>query len=300
MNSLELVNKLYKPFRITKLNKCTIIDSLDGSFAIKEKGDKDIKELYSYLKSRAFTNYPNLIDESRSDINIYEYIEDTDYPIEQKSCDMIRVVGDLHKKTSFEREVTEDKFKEIYDSINGNIEYFKNKYEDYSNLFEKEVFMSPSHYLFMCNYSKLMSELAFCKSKLDDWYESVKDKKSIRVSTIHNNLSLEHFLKGDKEVLISWDKSRIDTPIMDFYVFYRKEALNLEFSSILKTYLKYCSLDEYELDLLFIMICMPMEIDFVSEEFESCENVSKVVDYVFKTETLVRPYYLKDDEKQKN
>ena len=37
MNSLDLITKLYKPYRITKKGKCTIINSMDGDFVIKEK-----------------------------------------------------------------------------------------------------------------------------------------------------------------------------------------------------------------------------------------------------------------------
>lgn len=294
MNSLELVNKLYKPYRITKLGASTIIDSMDGKFVIKPKGDKDIKELFKYLKSRDFSSFPKLVDDTRADIHIYEYIDGANYPSDQKAIDMIRTVANLHVKTSYNKEVREDKYKEIYDNLKGNLGHAKEEYESLVSKIEKNIFMSPSEYLFIRNSSKLFNEIAFCESKLDDWYEMAKVKRENRVSVIHNNLSLDHYLKGEKEALISWDKSAIDSPVLDIYNFYQKEALNLEFGSILREYLRIANLSDDDKELLFILLCMPQEIKFASTEFASCMSISKSLDYVFKTEYLVKPYYSVD------
>ena len=43
----------------------------------------------------------------------------------------------------------------------------------------------------------------------------VKDKRKVRYVVVHNNLDLDHFLKGKNNYLISWDKSKIDLPIYD-------------------------------------------------------------------------------------
>lgn len=296
MNSLELVNKLYKPYRITKLSKCTIIDSLDGKFVVKPKGEKNIRELFSYLKSRNFQEFPTIVDDSRSDIDIFEFIDDAICPKEQKAEDLVKLLAKLHDDTAFTKEVREDKFKEIYDNIKENILFYKSKYEEMMNSFESEIFMSPSHYLFAKNSSKLFNQMSFCENKLDEWYSSVKDKRETRVSLIHNNLSLEHYIKGEKEALISWDKATTDSPILDFYKFYHREALNLEFGTLLKTYNKYFPLEKDELSLLLIMLCLPRDIEFDPDEFKSCENISRCLDYVYKTENLVRPYFQNSGE----
>lgn len=299
MNSYELINKLYKPYRITKLSNVTILDSMEGKFVLKEKGKKDIKKLYSYLKSREFYNYPEIIDDTRSELNIFEYIDGADYPSDEKAHDMIKLVAKLHSKTSFLKEVTEDKFKEIYDNIKNNLLYYKDEYKRYVSEFEEEIFMSPSHYLFIRNSSKLLNQIVFCENELDKWYDRVKKERATKVSLIHNNLSLDHYIRGEKEALISWDNATYDSPILDIVNFYKKEALNLEFSGLLKTYMKHYDLDENEKELLFIMMCMPSDITFKDNEFENCEVLSKILDYTFKTEELVRPYYTSDNEEKK-
>lgn len=298
MNSFDLINQLYKPYRITKVSKCTIIDSMDGKFVIKPKGEKNVKELFQYLKSRNFYHFPEIVDASRSDVDIYEYVEDVNYPSDQKAIDMIKLVAKLHRDTAYSKEVREDKFKEIYDDIKNNLEYYKNKYSEKVKEIELAIFMSPSEYLFIRNSSKLFNQISFCENKLDEWYESVKGKREIRVSTIHNNLALEHYLRGSKEALVSWDNAKVDSPILDIYKLYRKEALNVEFGSVLKNYLRDFPLEKDEQDLLMIMLCMPSEIDFEGEnEFARTMKIGESLDYVFKTEELARPYYFVDDKK---
>ena len=296
MNSLDLINKLYKPYRITKVSSATIIDSTEGKFVIKPKGDNDLKELFLYLKSRGFEAVPKLVDDSRSDVNIFEYIESANYPNEQKGMDLINLVAHLHKSTSFNKEVREDKFKTIYEDIKNNLIYYKNEYEHMISSIEEEIFMSPSSYLFIRNSSKLLAEIKFCETKLDDWYETVKNKRESRVCLIHNDLSLNHYLNGESEALISWEKAKMDSPILDIYKLYLKEWNTLEFSSILKNYLKKNPLDKEELDLLLIMLCMPREIKSSKNELKSCEIIGNSIDYVIKTEELVRPYYTDDDK----
>lgn len=299
MTSLDLIKDLYKPYRITKKSKCTIIESMDGTFVIKDKCDKDLKSIFNYLDSRDFYNHPVLVDNTRGDIDLFEYVEDTDYPIEQKSVDMIKTVASLHSKTCYSKEVTEDKYKEIYENIKNNIDFYKKEYSKYADTFENEVFMSPSHYLFMRNISKLNNQIIFCEKELNKWYESIKNKKEIRVCTLHGNLSLSHFLKKEKEVLISWNHTVQDTPVLDLYNFFIDEGININSKSLLSSYLDCFHLDDEELKLLFILLAMPRKIEFTHDEFSSCKNLSNILDSIYKTEELIRPYYLIDDEVQK-
>lgn len=298
MNNLELLNKLYKPYRITKQGQVSILESMEGKFVVKPKCKQDIKKLFDYLSLRNFDGFPKLVDTSRSDFDIYEYVDDAVYPKDQKAADMIRTLADLHTKTTYEREVREDKYKEIYDILKGNLAYYKEKYTNMIDHIEEEVFMSPSHYLFIRNSSKLMNEIAFCEDKVDEWYDLVKDKRSTRVSVVHNNLSLDHYMKSSRGAFVSWDKASIDSPILDFYNFYEKEALEIEFSTLLKDYMRTIEIKDDEKALLLLLLCMPRDIDFEENEFASCEAISSAYDYIYRTEWLVRPYYAEDDEEK--
>ena len=295
--SLDILKAIYKPYRYTIKGKATILETTSGDFLIKEK-NKDLNELYNYLISRGFDNFPKLIDSSRKDINVFEYVESITMPKEQMCDDIIDLIASLHNKTSYFKEVSEDKFKSIYEDIKSNISFLKNYYDTMYEIGFSEEFMSPATYLFMRNFYKINAALDFCDREINEWYELIKGESKIRVSVVHNNLSIEHFLKGNKEVLISWDNYLIDTPIIDIVKLYKNEYLNMNFSEVLERYFYKFPLLPYEQKLLFVLITMPPEIKMINDEFNKCKNISKVIDYVFKTEDLIRPYYAEEEEEK--
>lgn len=292
--SIEILKSIYKPYRYTIKGKSTILETTCGDFIIKPK-NKDINELYTYLTNRGFINYPKIIDSSRDEVNVFEYVEDVKLPKEQKCDDLIEIIASLHNKTSYFKEVSEDRFKSIYEDVLSNINYLSNYYNTLYEIGFNEVYASPSTYIFMRNYYKLNSALEYAKNELENWYSLVTSETKIRVCLIHNNLELNHLL-NDK--LISWDNYMIDTPVIDIVKLYKKEWKNINFSEILERYMYKFPLLEYEKKLLFILISMPPEIKKSDNEFEKCKVVSEVMDYVFKTEELIRPYNAEHEEEK--
>ena len=295
--TLDILKAIYKPYRYTIKGKATILETTSGDFIVKEK-NKDLNELYNYLISRGFDNFPKLIDSSRKDLNVFEYIDTINMPKEQMCDDIIDLIASLHNKTSYFKEVSEDKFKSIYEDIKSNISYLKNYYDTMYEIGFSEEYMSPATYLFMRNFYKINAALDFCLKEIDEWYNLIRNETKIRVSVVHNNLSIEHFLKGSREVLISWDNYLIDTPIIDIVKLYKNEYLNMNFSEVLERYFYKFPLLNYEEKLLFVLIVMPPEIKTSNDEFNKCKNISKVIDYVFKTEDLIRPYYTEEEEEK--
>ena len=77
--TLEILKSIYKPYKYTIKGKATILETMTGEYIIKEK-DKDLKDLYNYLESRGFIFFPSLIDASRSDVHVFEYVTDSKRP----------------------------------------------------------------------------------------------------------------------------------------------------------------------------------------------------------------------------
>lgn len=292
--SIEVLKSIYKPYRYTIKGKSTILETTCGDFIIKPK-NKDINELYTYLTNRGFMNYPKIIDSSRDEVNVFEYVEDIKLPKEQKCDDLIEIIASLHNKTSYFKEVSEDKFKSIYEDIKSNISYLSNYYNTLYEIGFNEVYASPSNYIFMRNYFKINAALKYANSELDNWYSLVTNETKIRVCLIHNNLELNHLLNNK---LISWDNYMIDTPVIDIVKLYKNEWKNINFSEILERYIYKFPLLDYEKKLLFILISMPPQIKKSNNEFEKCKVISEVMDYVFKTEELIRPYNTKQEEEK--
>jgi len=292
MNKLESLKSLYKPYRYTIKGNCTILETTSGNFVVKSKPkNKDLYSIFNYLKSRNFDYFPEVFKDSRDGVYIYEYVEDESEINPQKSEDLINLVALLHSKTSYIKEVSEETYKEIYEDIKNNILYLKDYYLKYYELFLHDVYMSPSRYEFVRNYSKINAALNFSESELDDWYSLVSNKKNERISLIHNNLSLDHYIRSDKDYLISWDKTKFDTPILDLVKLYQNNFWELEFSSLYQKYLSIATLSDSEQKLFFILISLVPEIKFDGNEFENTKNMRKQLDYIFKTESFLTPYY---------
>ena len=292
--SIEVLKSIYKPYRYTIKGKSTILETTCGDFIIKPK-NKDINELYTYLTNRGFMNYSKIIDSSRDEVNVFEYVEDIKLPKEQKCDDLIEIIASLHNKTSYFKEVSEDKFKSIYEDIKSNISYLSNYYNTLYEIGFNEVYASPSNYMFMRNYFKINAALEYANSELDNWYSLVTNETKIRVCLIHNNLELNHLLNNK---LISWDNYIIDTPVIDIVKLYKNEWKNINFSEILERYIYKFPLLDYEKKLLFILISLPPQIKKSNNEFEKCKVISEVMDYAFKTEELIRPYNTKQEEEK--
>ena len=289
----EIVLK-YKPLKYTLKGKTINVNSMQGNFVIKP-AKKDIISLFSYLNSRSFYNYPKVIAKD-DDYITYEYLKELETPKEQQLLDLVLVVAKLHNKTVYFKEVTEDKYKEIYDNIKDNVIYLRDYYSGIYDEAFNEIYISPAKYNFLLNYSLLNNDLAFILDELDEWFNLVKESNKQRVCLIHNNLSLEHFIKGMDSYLISWDKYTFDTPVLDIVNLYHNEYLTCDFSGILKEYLKNFKLSVDEEKLLFILLSLPDKVNFDDSEFNNTINVANLVDYIKRTEKLIRPYYT---EKQK-
>ena len=278
------------PKRLTIKNNVRIIDTEKGSFVIKKKEkNRSIDNLYKYLTSRAFDYYPEKIDEI-DDYEMYEYVDDCNEPLEQKAIDIINLLTLLHSKTTFYKEVDFDYFKEIYEELESRIQYLDNYYTHIITLIEKEVYMSPSNYLIARNIGKIYGMLNYCRYNLDKWYEKIKDKKKMRVVNIHNNVSIDHYLKNNKPYFISWSKSIIDSPIYDLLIFYKNHYLDFDFSELFHIYESRYRLTEDERLLLFIYMAIPPKMEVNEGEYDLCKKHRKVLDYIYITDELILQY----------
>lgn len=293
MNSIDILTKIYKPYKVSVKGNTKIFNCTSGNYVIKNKKNKNIKELYKYLNSRSFKYYPKLIEDNRDEVNVFEYVEDNSIDNEQKLIDLINLISLLHSKTSYYKEITNDKIKEIYEELLGRVEYLEEYLNKIIYEIEDNVFVSPSGNLILINSSKIFSSLTFLKNEIEEWYKISIDTNKMRVSIVHNNLELDHYIKNENEYLISWDNYIIDSPILDIVKLYKNVYLTMDFSNPLKVYMEKFPLNENEKKLLFIMLVMPDEINLTNNELKNISIVRKYLDYIYKTENLIRPYYSK-------
>ncbi len=262
---------------------------IDNKIVIKNKVNDSIDRTYNYLKSRAFDYFPSLL-ESSDGYEVYPYIEDIYEPREQKAMDMMHLLSLLHSKTTFYREVDIDKNKEIYENIINNINYLNDYYNELISLIEKEVYMSPSSYLIARNINIIFSSIYYVRDNIEKWYKKIENNKNERVSYIHNNINLDHYIKRDKPYLISWNKSRIDNPIYDLLSFYKNHYLEFDFDDLFHYYESNYPLKEDERLLLFTYMAIPPVMDKSGSEYDMCIKINKTIDYLYKTSNLIMNY----------
>lgn len=294
MRKLNDILKKYalKPHRYIKEGNAVIVDTDQGKYVIKERSGN--RKIFNYLNSRNFDYYPKFINDTNEDYEIMEYVDQIDVPEDQKLMDLVDLTSLLHSKTTHYQEIDEDDYKVIYEDINNNIIYLNSYYSDLINIIDSKVYMSPSEYLLARNISKVFAALSYSKDELDKWYELVKNSHKKRLVVLHNNLDLSHFLRNEHSYLISWNKSKIDIPIFDLYKLYKRNGLQFEFSEVLKRYEKNYPLLPEERKLLFVLMALPDKIEIVSDEYENCKEVNRMIEFVYKTEMLISPYYAKE------
>mgnify|MGYP004535899633 CR=1 FL=1 len=282
-----------KPKTLTKNKSSIVLETTDNKkYVLKEK-NKDLENKFDYLLSRGFDYFPSY--KSFDNYDIYEYIKNKNISDEEKLYDMIDLISLLHTKTTRYKNIDIDDYKQIYEDINEKIEYLTNYYTELNDLIDEEIYMSPSKYLLARNISKIYNALAFCKTEIDNWYELIKKSPKQRISLIHNNLELDHILNSDSSYLISWDKAKTDMPLYDFYSLYKKYYNKTDFDILLSNYQKRYPLKEEELKLLFIKISIPKKIEFTSDEFSNTQEIKKLLEYLYKSDKLINPFYKKQN-----
>ena len=281
-NSLIYKNNL-QVNKYTIKGKSTIIDTQKGRFVFKKNNGYN---LYKYLASRNFNYYPRIIDYDKDNI-LFEYLDQIKYDDNQKAIDIIHLISLLHNKTVYYKEIDYDEYKNIYETLKVKIDYINNYYNDIINIIESKEYVSPSEYLIERNITKIFSCINYCNIELSHFLEVTKDKKRKRVVTLHNNLKLDNLIKNDKIYLISWDKSKIDSPIYDLVEFYNRYHFNFDFSNIFNEYEKIFPLLEEEKVLLNILISIPGKIKFNKSEYNLVKEIKLMIDKIYKTEQLL-------------
>lgn len=291
-----------KPISYFKKGKSLIIETKDKKYVLKEKINDP--SIYEYLSVRSFNNYPVILFKNDY-YDITDYIEEEKIPEDQKLEELMKIVATLHSKTTYYEVKDLAYFKEIYETLNNNIEYLNSYYFDIITLIDTKEFMSPSEYLFARNYTMISSSLNLAHDMLNNWYKKVENLTSTRMVVLHNNLNLEHFIYNKSKTLISWRKSKFGCPIFDLLAIFNEYGNKYNFLDKLKMYELIYPLKDEEKELLFIFMIIPPKIEFKESEYDLCLYLTKKVELLYKANKIVLPYKFKNskennEDKDKN
>ena len=285
----EIRSIIYKygihPKAYQKIGNAYIITSDNKKYVIKLNTNN--YDIYKYLVSRDFLYFPNNYSDDSDNYDLLEYIPDLSVSKEQKINDYIYLLGLLHKKTSYKREIDLDEIKEKYESITNKINYLRDYYQNINNAIDKEMFLSPSEYLLVRNISLIYAILTRSQTLLNNLYNNIKNIKSIRVSLLHNNVSLSHLITNNRVYLISWDKAYFASPIYELEDFFRTYYHDIEINDLLKNYESVNKLDENEKSLLLILLSLPKEIKLSNNTYHDTKIINNEINYLNKVYELL-------------
>lgn len=259
---------------------------IDGESVVKKRND-EVLELYDYLLLSGFDNFPSVIEVLDDSVRS-KYIKSEKYREVASGTSIIETMAKLHSKTVFYKDISSNKHKEVKEKIEGNILYLKDYYENLMDSIEGEVYMSPSHYLLARNYSVILGSLKYAEENIKKWMNIVKDKTTERVCIVHNNIKKEHFIRGDKNYLISWEKHLVDTPILDLYKYYKSDGYKLNFDILFKTYKNNFELLKEEELLFKILISIPPKMVLSGSEVEKTIYVKDSLKYIYESYKIVK------------
>ena len=110
---------------MSKINKIQIkgnvkiLTTEEGKYVIKPK-KKDLSTLFNYLNTREFNIYPEIIEETKDEIK-YKYYEDDPFSSNTKDIDLIKTISSLHYKTTYFKDISRKKYKDIYNTLRRSV-----------------------------------------------------------------------------------------------------------------------------------------------------------------------------------
>ena len=267
-------------------NNVIIIDTDDNKYVIKKNVNN--YDVYNYLNTRGFNNYPTNYTNESDNYDLSLYIEDKIIPKEQKIEELIKTLSFLHYKTSYSYESDLDDIKKTYEDIKNDLVNLLNYYNELNNYLDTQTFLSPSEYLLIRNISLIYSMIDYGIKKIDIWYKLATECKKCRTCLIHNNISSDHLIVNDYNYLVSWDRSKIDKPIMDLLSFYKNYYSYLKLDDVFKLYENNNCLYEEEKCLLLIYLSIPNKLVFTNNVMDDVIKINSEITYLNKVYEYIR------------
>ena len=285
LKKIILKNNLH-PLGYQKIGNIYLIKDKDRKYVIKLNTNNF--DIYKYLISRDFFDFPENFNKKNDNYDLSEYIEEIKIEDDQKVNDLLEELAILHKKTSYKRELDLDNIKKIYESIKEDIIKSKSYYYNLNDVIDKNIFFSPSMYLLIRNISLIYYLLEYSEKEIDKWYQSIPKEKNVRVCLLHNNISIEHLIVNENKYLINWDKSYFGNPINDIVSFYKKYYQNLGLEEVLKIYENKNKLSNLEKELLLIKLSLPERFVLTKDTFNDTKLINDELSYLTKVYDYVK------------
>jgi spore coat protein YsxE len=279
-----------------------------GTFALKVLSESKFAHLMSFYQHLTQKGYFRMIPMMRTlNGNGYVYKNGNIYYLmpwfQQMSSDrnehyirLFKELARLHLYSVFERPIQNENIRKYYESLLKQWEAREKFFEEYIETCERKWYMSPLELQYCTYFNEIMQAMRFSKSKLDEWYETVKNKKKERFVFIHGNVSSQHFVYDEegRGSFISLEKSRAASPIVDLLTFFYRQLKTYPYDCSecvdwFTTYNRHFPLKEEEKLLLICFLSQPEPIFRIIKDYSGQKRNDSERNYVRK---LQKAYWL--------
>ncbi len=281
--------------KIEWIHSNRIVTTEKGKYFLKKQKHYEQKRVYKLLEERGFEYFLKPLTVLSSKEEVFSFIKEKQYHSEEKAIDMMHVLSLLQNKTTFYKEISLDEIKEIYEKNKEELQYLYNYYEDLEERFFKEVYPSPTVYLFQRNISLLFESLSFSRNTLEKWYEKMIQKKRSRMVLVHHKFVLSHLLEAEIPRLISLDQLQYGLPIEDLLTFFKEHCLEQDLEMLFSIHQKKYPFQEEEFLLFSSLLAKPDKLEIQNSSCFSCKELS----IAFQKLNRYRLFLLHENEKQK-
>lgn len=210
----------YGVFALKKLKAARGKQFTDHMVAIEEKGFRSFVPIYRTNSGEFFSGV-----QSGNSYYLMPWLQfDQEEERDQKHDYLFRETARLHERTVQEMKVSRDDIERYYGQTKKQWEQDKRFYEQFVDRAEKEWYLSPFELQAATYFSETISAVNFALERMEDWYESAKEKGVSRVVMNHGSLSIHHFLYNDAGTgyLTNFERASVGPPQNDLLGFYTK------------------------------------------------------------------------------
>ena len=277
MNKQQIRNLYFdirENYNIDLLSYCPLtsksfkIITKDNNKLIVKKSKDKVKSKYMFLKNEGLDNiiYPyfnkknNVLTRlSNNDFcdecyYVLPFYDDNNVLNETKVKSLLEELKILHKKTSFNRNLSLKKSKGKMEEIIAILEYRFQLLEAYVRTVESQKYDEFTIPI-LKNYHYILDSKKILIDKNRKIVNAIKEEKSVSYCFLHNNPKLDHLIINDgNKYLISIDNGVIGIPSLDIAKFYiENEDINFDMFTHISEYFSEFN-DEFYFDYFVFLV----------------------------------------------
>lgn len=190
-----------------------------------------------------------------------------------------QIIAYLHKKSFFIQSEDISFFERQKENLLSLIQIRKDEFERMMKEFEFKKYKAPSGWMLVLNYYRIIEFLNQSRYYLSRYFESVKEKKEIRLSLIYHHFDLNHIFV-DQQKLISIDQMKINYCIYDLVELFQNQKDLYECVALFDGYLEEIGLYQEEKLLLLCLLSIVPHVSLNEDENNNIQEMAKLICYM--------------------